>query len=309
MPHQLSPGSPRVVAVVGATASGKSVAAARIASAFHGEVINSDSRLFYKGLDIGTAKPSSDELAAVPHHLISFLEVQEQYSLARFLKDAGNLIDDISAREKLSVVAGGTGQYVWGLLKGWQVPEIPADPELRSQLESELDSSGVAALFERLEKLDPRAAESVDSQNPRRVIRALERVLSGIPSPEREAIDPGYNSLVIGLHVERAVLHTRIAERVDAMLAEGWLDEVRSLLESGVDFDLPAMSAIGYREMAASLRGEMTIDEARERTIRNTNRLVRHQNNWFKPDDPRIKWIDVTDGDIGAVEEQVKSWL
>ncbi len=299
----------KLVVVVGATASGKSDAAILIAQKFDGEVVNSDSRLFYRGMEIGTARPTGEELASVPHHLIGFLEPSDTYSLARFLSDASAAARDIQDRGKLPVITGGTGQYVWGLLEGWQVPDVPPDTELRAQLEKELAEYGVDALYARLQQLDPHVAESIDGKNHRRVIRALERIASGSEHENREAIDPGYDSLVIGLHVERAELHRRIAERVDRMLAAGWLDEVKHLIDAGVDFDSPALSAIGYRELVSVISGEMAIDEARERTIRVTNRLVRHQNNWFKQADPRINWFDVTDGDISRVIEPVEKWL
>ncbi len=299
----------KLLTIVGATASGKSAASILVAQRFHGEVINCDSRLFYRGLEIGTAMPSEQERSAVPHHLVSFLSPTESYSLAQFLADARRTVLDLHERGTQPVLVGGTGQYVWGLLEGWQVPEVPPNLELRTELEHELEERGVDALYERLEALDPQIAASVDAKNHRRIIRAIERIASGTAQDHREAIDPGYDSLLIGLHVERSELHRRIAERIDQMLASGWLDEVNRLIDDGIDFSLPAMSAIGYRELAAVIRGEITIGEARERTIRATNRLVRHQNNWFKQSDGRINWVDVTDGDLSRVLEPVEHWL
>ncbi len=302
------PAPGKLVAVVGATASGKSDAALLLAQEFDGEVVNSDSRLFYRGMEIGTARPSQAELDSVPHHLVGFLSPTDPYSLAQFLSDARQVVDDIHGRSRLPIVVGGTGQYVWGLLEGWQVPEVPPDPELRSRLEAELEEQGVDALYRRLRELDPEAAAAVDGKNHRRVIRALERMASGTGAQNRAAIDPGYDSLLIGLHVERAELHRRIEQRVDRMLAAGWVEEVKQLLDQGVDFDLPALSAIGYREIALVIRGETALEEARERTIRATNRLVRHQNNWFKRSDSRINWINVTDGDLSRVVDAVRRW-
>lgn len=297
-----------MVAIVGATASGKSAAAVLVAKRFNGEIINTDSRLFYRGMEIGTARPTDEELKSAPHHLVGFISPSTSYSIAEFLTDATSAIDELHGRSALPVIAGGTGQYVWGLLEGWKVPQVPPNPELREQLDRELAEHGVDALFMRLQKLDPDTAATVDGKNHRRVIRALERLAAGTKQENRTAVDPGFDSLVIGLHVERAELHRRIAERVDNMLAAGWVEEVRRLLDEGIDFGLPALSAIGYRDIAAVIKGEITIEAARERTIRATNRLVRHQNNWFKQTDPRIKWIDVTDGDLSPVVDSVEEW-
>lgn len=299
----------RLVAVVGATASGKSDAAVLLAKNFSGEVINADSRLFYKGMEIGTARPSDETLKSVPHHLVGFLKPDLQFSLSEFLGLARETVSDIQSRGKLPVVAGGTGQYVWGLLEGWKVPEIPPDIELRKKLEEELKEQGVGALYSRLEELAPEVAASTDSKNHRRVVRALERVASGIEQDHRSASDPGYDSLIVGLRVQRSELHRRIVERIHRMLDSGWMEEVKTLVAVGVDFNLPALSAIGYRDLKSVLENEITLDEARERTIHATNRLVRHQNNWFKQSDPRIEWVDVTDGDLSRVVDVVSTRL
>jgi tRNA dimethylallyltransferase len=307
----VTPDSPhnRLIAVIGATASGKTSAAAMIAARFSGEVINADSRLFYRGMEIGTAYPSTEILAMAPHHMIGFLEPEASFSLAQFLPSAVSSIRDIGSRNHLPVLAGGTGQYVWGLLEGWQVPIVAPDNELRAKLERELAETSVDALYGRLFELDADAAATTDEKNPRRVIRALERVISGHGSSSRIAIDPGYNALVIGLYVDRAELHRRIVARVDQMLADGWVDEVQRLIDSGIDFQAPALSAIGYREIADVIAGKMTLADARTHTIQATNRLVRHQNNWFKQSDPRISWIDVTDADLVRVVDRVREWL
>lgn len=252
--------------------------------------------------------PSDVELSSVRHHMVRFLSPNESYSIAEFLAAARQAINDVHTSGTLPVIAGGTGQYVWGLLEGWQVPEIPPDLELRALLEQELEEHGVDALYSRLVQLDADVAAGVDGKNHRRVIRALERIAAGAGTANRTKVDPGFDSLVVGLHVERAELHRRIIARVDEMLAAGWVDEVRRLLDGGVDFDSPALSAIGYRDIAAVVKGKIAIEEARERTIRATNRLVRHQNNWFKQTDPRIKWIDVTDGDLSRLLEPVEAW-
>lgn len=298
----------RLIAIVGATASGKSDAAVLIAQQLVGEVINADSRLFYRGMEIGTATPPLETLRKVPHHLVGFLEPHDRFSLAEFLSLAEDRVQEVQDRGNLPVLTGGTGQYVWGLLEGWQVPAIPPDEALRAELEQELAEHGVDALYARLQEQAPEVAASTDGKNHRRVIRALERVAAGTEQDTRKAQDPDYDSLIIGLHVEREELHHRITERVDRMLAAGWVEEIKRLVDSGVDFSSPALSAIGYREIAAVLAGEITLEEARERTIRATNRLVRHQNNWFKQSDDRITWVDVTDSDLEPVVQVAVEW-
>ena len=298
----------RLIAIVGATASGKSDAAVMIANQLSGEVINADSRLFYRGMEIGTATPPPETLAQVPHHLIGFLDPEQRFSLAEFLSMVGNRVRDVQTRGNLPVLTGGTGQYVWGLLEGWQVPAVPPDAALRAELERDLSEHGVDALYSRLREQAPEVAAATDGKNHRRVIRALERVAAGADQNTRAAQNPGYDSLVIGLYVEREELHHRIAERVDRMLEAGWVDEVRSLIDHGVDFSSPALSAIGYREVFAAISGEITPIEARERTIRATNRLVRHQNNWFKQTDDRITWVDVTAGDLQPAVDVATDW-
>ena len=299
----------KLVVVIGATASGKTEAAMAIAHSFDGEVVNADSRLFYRGMDIGTAKPSRAQLAGVRHHLIDFVEPDQKFSLAQFLKCARKTIADIGGRGKLPVMAGGTGQYVWGLLEDWQVPEVEPDEELRQELESVLVDRGVEALYDRLRQADPAVAERTDRRNHRRIIRAIERVEAGVKGPASRGMASKYDALIIGLNVERAELHRRTAERVDLMLARGWLEETQALLDRGIAPSMPAMSAIGYRELAAHIRGQMSLELVREKTIHATSRLIRHQNNWFKLADKRITWVDVTDGNTAKTLEHVSEWL
>ena len=300
----------RLLTIVGATASGKTDAAVLVAEKFGGEVVNADSRLFYRGLDIGTAKPPPELLDRVPHHLIGFLGPTESFSVAEFLVRCRVLISQINSRGNLPVLAGGSGQYVWGLLEGWQVPEVAPDPALRDKLERTLQEHGVHALYERLLKEDPTAAGSVDPRNHRRIIRAFERARAGHPAEAaRKRSEPEYDCLVIGLQVSRKTLHQRVRQRVDNMIAAGWQDEVSRLLREGVPVDAPAMSSIGYREMAACAQGQATLDDVREKAAVATNRLIRRQNNWFKPADPRIEWVDVTDGNLTPVIELAGRWL
>ena len=304
--------APKIIAVVGPTATGKSALAVDLALEFCGEVVNADSRLFYRGFDIGTAKPGAGERRGVPHHLIDILGPHESFSLASFLDAARDAIAGIPPRGRLPFVAGGTGQYVWGLLEGWDVPRVPPDAVLRRSLEQEAASSGVEALYERLRQADPEAAAKVDRRNPRRLIRAIERAAAagksdGHARPGKAAIPP-FDALVIGLTLPRPELYERIDRRIDAMVAAGWADEVRKLLGAGVPRDASAMSSIGYREMAAHVAGEMTLEDAAAAAKRATRRLVRHQYNWFKLDDPRIVWLAAGPDAGPAAAVAVRAW-
>lgn len=297
-----------VLVIIGATASGKTSLSLEAAKELNGEIINADSRLFYRGLDIGTAKPTADELALAPHHLISFLDPDQSFSLAEFLNSARLRIDEVTERGRLPIIVGGSGQYVWGLLEGWNVPAVEPNHELRAELEGLLEKEGIESLFKRLANMDPRTAASTDPRNHRRIIRAIERADSGA-TESRSYSDPRYDSLTVGLRVERSELHRRIESRTDEMLAAGWVDEVKKLLASGMTSGNPSMSAIGYREIALSLKGEINLSEARRRTIVATNRLVRHQNNWFKATDPRIQWVDMNSGETDEALRIIKNWV
>ncbi len=301
----------RLVAVVGPTAAGKSALAIEIAHSFGGEIVNADSRLLYRGLDIGTAKPSVEQRRGVPHHLVDILDPDESYSLAAFLDDSRRLIDEITARGHLPILVGGTGQYVWGLLEGWDVPRIGPDPELRRNLEKMLDDKGLDSLVAYLSELDPEAGETIDLRNPRRVMRAIERVRAGEPGTGRliSTDAPPYDALVIGLTADRKTLYQRIDDRIDGMIAQGWADEVKDLLTAGAACDAPGMSAIGYREMARHVRGEITPDELNAAVKKATRALVRRQYNWFKLADPRIAWIDGRPGAAARANELTCNWL
>lgn len=270
-----------------------------LAIALDGEIVNGDSRLFYRGMNVATARPTPEETKGVPHHLMDVLDPSDEYSLASYVKQARTLIAEITARGKLPVLVGGTGQYIWALIEGWEVPEIEPDVQLRAELELRLDNEGVEPLADELAKIAPEVAANTDLLNPRRVIRAIERVRSN-PSGDaintkRKAREEPYNAHIIGLAVERSALHQRVLDRLDNMLANGWVKEIESLLEAGYSTDDRALSGIGYRQMIGHLAGEYDLIEAVRLTAVATNRLIRHQNNWFKQDDPRINWIDMTD--------------
>ncbi len=312
MPGLNSPDAkPKLLVVVGPTASGKTALSIKLAQTFTGEVINSDSRLFYRGFDIGTAKPSAEELAAAPHHLIDFLEPEDPFGLADYLDAVQGIITKMIARKGLPVLAGGAGQYVWGLLEGWNVPRVPPNAELRAELERVANEEGGEVVFAQLEELDPEAAERIDSRNVRRVIRAIEVAKAGGNTGPRRAEEPPYDALIIGLRVGRERLYARIDARIDGMLMAGWVDEVRVMVERGVPMNAPAMTGIGYRELAGYLAGERTYDDAVHATKRATRSLARHQDNWFSADDTRINWLDAADPEAAVIAATalVESWL
>ena len=302
----------RVVTVVGATATGKTSLSVDLAMRFDGEVVNADSRLFYRGMDIGTAKPSDSEREGIRHHLIDILDPQDGYSLSDFLRDANRVVVDTYDREKLPILVGGSGQYIWGFLEGWEVPEIPPNPALREQLQTQLIKEGVEALQRRLRETRATNSERVEVLNPRRLIRAIERAVAtgDAMGGANKSAEPPYDAFVIGLKAPREVLHERVSARVDGMLEMGWLDEVKRLMAAGVKREAPSMSAIGYRQLIDHVEGRKTWQAARQEILIGNHRLIGAQHNWFKPRDSRIHWLDITDGDyketaIGMVE----TWL
>ena len=256
-------------------------------------VINADSRQVYRGMSMGTAKPTPDEQAAVPHHLIDVVDPSGGYSLAAFLSQARAAIDEALGLGVLPVVVGGTGQYVWGLAEGWRAPEVPPHAELRARLEREAAERGAPALHARLSRVDADAAASIDPRNVRRVVRALEvwQVTGKRFSSLRKKGEVPFEPRLFGIDVERGELRARIDARVDGMIARGWVEEVRALVEAGYGPELPAFSAAGYRELAAHLRGEVTLEEAVASAKKATHRLARSQANWFRRSDPRITWV------------------
>ena len=297
----------KLLAVVGPTGVGKSAFALRVSKELCGEIVNADSRQVYRRLDVGTAKPTLAEQASVPHHLFDVVDPHETYSLARFLNQATAVIADIHSRAKLPVLAGGTGQYVRALLEGWKAPAVKPDLETRRTLEERARTSGVASLFTELAEIDPDAAERVDARNVRRVVRALEVAYSGMSNVVRKE-PPPYDVLLIGLTLVRRTLYERIDSRVDAMIAAGWLSEVKGLLADGCDPDIPSMSSVGYGELADVVTGVLSMDEAVQRIKYRTHRLARGQYAWFRPADDRIRWLDAASETTQALSA-VRDWM
>ena len=300
-----------LVAIVGPTAVGKTEVGLAVAEALEAEIVSADSRLIYRGMDIGTAKPSPEQLALIPHHLIDIAEPEESWSLAQFKRAADSAIADIQERERLPLLVGGTGQYVTAILEGWLPPPKAPDNSIRSTFESLAAEHGPLALHAKLEEVDPATAQEIDPGNVRRVARALEVYeLTGTPlSEQRRASPPDYRILRLGLHLPRPELYARIDQRIDRMLERGLVDEVQALLDRGIELRHPPMSGIGYRQVGRVLQGERTLEEAVAEMRRLTRQFVRRQANWFKADDPRIEWNEVSEGLTGRLIDRIRSWL
>jgi len=302
-----------LILIVGPTAVGKTELAIQLAERYPsgGEIISADSRLFYRGMDIGTAKPTPEERARVPHHLIDIANPDEILSLAVFQQKAAEIIADIHTRSKLPFLVGGTGQYIRAVTQGWSPPEVEPDEKLRAELEREKEERGIFWLHERLKRLDAEAAEKIDARNYRRTIRALEVILTTGRkfSEQRGQGESPYHLITVGLTRPRAELYERVDKRIDMMFANGFLDEVKGLLAKGYSSSLPTMSAIGYRECIRVLNGELSEEQAKTEIRRATRVFVRRQANWFKATDPNIQWFQVKDGIVEEVESYIHASL
>jgi tRNA dimethylallyltransferase len=277
-----------VIAIVGPTASGKSALAIRVAERLGGEIVSADSRQVYRGMDIGTAKPTAEERARIPHHLIDVVDPGERYDVLRYQRDGQLALTQIRARGRVALVVGGTGLYVRALLDGLELATLPHDPVVRARLESE----DPATLHDRLRSIDPDAASRVDSRNRRRLVRYLEvATIAGGPVPRVRGAQVA--ALRIGLRPPRDVLVAAIERRVREMVAAGVLDEARSLVASGVDPRLPSMSAHGYVHWASLLRREIDLETAIALTARDVRAYSRRQMTWFRRD-AAIRWYDPT---------------
>lgn len=306
-----SPPDRPLVAVLGPTAVGKTALALSLARHLPVEVVSADSRQVYRGMDIGTAKPSRLEQQEIRHWLLDVVEPDEPFSLAQYQRLAYQAIEDVHSRGRLPLLVGGTGLYVRAVLDGLCIPEVAPDASLRGALQRQAEQEGYLALHARLRKLDPAAAERIDARNVRRVIRALEVCYTlGRPiSAAQTAVPPPYRQLRVGLTLPRDRLYQRIDRRIDAMLEAGLVAEVQGLLAKGYDCDLPSMSGLGYRQVGQHLRGEVSLAEAVALIRRDTRRFVRQQNTWFRADDPAIEWFDAS-GDLErTVAARLKAFL
>lgn len=286
---------PKILVICGPTASGKSDLALRLAHRLDGEIVNADSMQVYCGMDIGTAKPTSEQQEGIPHHLLDIVRPNQPFSAADFAETADAAIRDISSRGKRAIVVGGTGLYIRALLKG--LVDSPGDAgQIRDELRAEAQERGNQAMLEELLKVDPELAERMHPNNLVRIIRALEVYrLTGIPlsryQQEHAFSTQRYQSLQIGIRVDRPLLYSRIDDRVNRMLEQGLLQEVQQLLEAGFGPDSKAMRAIGYKEMTAYLAGEYGLDEAVRLLKRDTRHYAKRQLTWFNADKD-ILWLE-----------------
>lgn len=285
-----------VTIIVGPTGVGKTGFSLRFAEMVNAEIVSADSRTLYRGMDIGTAKATCEERGRVRHHLIDVAEPDEIWSLAIYQQKCLEAVNDILSRGKNVVIVGGTGQYIRALLQGWAPPKLQPHPQLRAVLEQIGCEIGKQALYQELEWLDPAAAKTIEWQNMRRTVRALEVILSTGEkfSDQRVRTDSPYDALVIGLNRNREELYRRIDLRIDQMLAAGLVEEVSELLKRGYSSSLSSMSAIGYREICDYLENRTSFEEAVAAIRKNTRTYVRRQANWFKADDPAIHWYDIS---------------
>ncbi len=287
-----------LIAIVGPTAVGKTGLSLRLAQDFAVEIISADSHQVYRGLDIGTAKPTVEEQAVVPHHLVDVVDPEGVLTLAEFQEQAYKSIEAIEQRQGLPLLVGGTGQWVKAVVEGWGIPRVPPDFTLRAKLELEAEVNGSEALHAQLAKVDPQAAQRIDHRNVRRVIRALEVYRkTGVPiSQHQKKTPPAYAILQLGLTMPREILYERIDLRVDKMMAAGLLAEMQNLVDAGYDWHKPAMIGLGYRQLGQYLRHEVSLAEAVALIKKETRRFVRQQYNWFRLDDPQIHWFDISGG-------------
>ena len=299
----------KILAVVGPTASGKTAVSVELARRLGGEVVSCDSMQVYRRMNIGTAKPTVEEMCGVPHHLIDAVEPDAPFSCAEYVTRAGETVKDIAARGKLPILCGGTGLYLDRFLCG-EMEETHADEALRASLFAFAESEGVEALHERLREVDPESADAIHPNNVKRVVRALEIYeQTGIPKSEfdrrSQVGESPYDAVVIGLHYpRREVLYERINRRVDVMLADGLLEETKKLLDEGVfEVNLTAAQAIGYKELLGYLRGEETLSAATENLKTATRRYAKRQLTWFGAK-PYVVWVDMEkDGTLRSLDD------
>ena len=283
-----------IICVAGPTASGKTALAVELAQLLDGEVVSCDSMQIYRRMDIGTAKPTEGEMQGIPHHMIDICDPEEAFSVSRYCEMATPIVDDILARGKTAIIAGGTGLYMDSLIRGNDFAPVPATGH-REKLEQRLEQEGLAALCEELGKIDPEALQR-SQNNPRRIIRALEVFYETgetitLHNARTQAIPPRYAPIWLGLDFEnRQDLYERIDLRVDIMLQQGLLEEIRQLLDSGIPADCTAMQAIGYKEFVRALSGQDTLENAVEELKRGSRRYAKRQLTWFRRN-PKMNWL------------------
>jgi tRNA dimethylallyltransferase len=287
---------------------GKKVITIELAKRINGEIISADSRLFYKGMDIGTAKPTLEQREKIPHYLIDVAEPDEVWSLSVFQKEIERSIEEIQNKQKIAIIVGGTGQYIRSIVEGWEIPTQMPDEKLRLILEGWGREIGPFALHKKLSIIDKPAAEKIEPQNVRRTIRALEVIFSTGSkfSEQRTRSEPKHDFWIIGLNRPRPELYSRVDERIEMMFKNGFLEETKRLLDQGISRENPNMSAIGYREACQVLNNEITLEEAKAIMRKKTREFVRRQANWFKPDDSNIHWYNMDGNELEKIIQDLR---
>ena len=300
-----------LILILGSTAVGKTKLSIELAQALNGEIIGADSRQIYRYMDIGTAKPSLEEQAQIPHHLIDFIDPDYNLTVAEYQDMAYRKIDDLHHQNKIPFLVGGTGQYLSVVAEGWSIPRVPPNPEIRAELEAYVVEHGAKALHEQLQKVDALSAEKIHPNNARRMIRALEvyRVTGEPISKLQEKKPPPYRILTLGLKLDRDILYPRADTRVDEMIEQGFIEEVQTLLDMGYNRSLPSMTGLGYLEIAEYLLDGAPREEAIQKTKFSTHNFIRRQDVWFRGHDNNILWHNVEEIDIKTVEQSICDWL
>jgi tRNA dimethylallyltransferase len=303
-------GKPLLI-ILGPTASGKTNLAIEISQAVNGEIISADSRQIYRFMDIGTAKPTPAQQAEIPHHLLDVVNPDENLSLAQYQRMAYDTITAIHERGHLPMLVGGTGQYITAVIEGWTIPEVPPNEKLRAELETFAAEHGAMALHERLTQLDPTAAANIDYRNVRRVVRALEVCLeSGQAISELQRKRPlPYRMMTYGLTMDRDRLYELADLRVDQMMEQGFLEEVRQLLAAGYHRKLPSMSGLGYAQLAAHVLDDRPLANSILDTKHATHDFIRRQYTWFRGHDSGILWHNIEQLDRAALIEATARWV
>lgn len=302
----------KLLVIVGPTAVGKTALSIDLAKQLNGEIISGDSMQVYRGMDIGTAKITPDEMESIPHYLIDILDPDQPYSVAEFQQEAKRLITSINAREKLPMIVGGTGLYIQSVIYEYQFSEAPKDEVLRQEWEEFAQVHGKEALHLRLQEVDPITAERLHSNDVKRVIRALEIYqLTGKPMADFQKRSPEspYQLCLLGLTMERSLLYERINHRVDVMMSQGLVKEVERLLENGYLSSLTSMQGIGYKEVVQYLEGKIPMDEAVELIKKNSRNFAKRQLTWFRSMKD-IHWLDMTNaGDRLSLVENIRTFV
>ena len=298
----------KVISILGPTASGKSEISIKLGEKFDLPIINCDSKLLYKDFDIGTAKPTKSQQNLVKHYMIDLLKSNEQSNLSWFLDKSRKIISELNHQNQIPILTGGTGQYLWGILEGWDPPNVTPDKEFRARINLEIKNLGIKKVVKKnSEKYN--LDSQLDLENPIRLIRIIERIDAGVYGDSKSKLkNYKINSLIIGIKIDRDINDKLIKDRVKHMLNEGWIEEVENLLDSGINPKSAAMMSIGYRDILEFINGESDREEMEEKIYISTRKLMRHQDNWFKKSDKRIKWVNF-ENSFEEAEIIISEWL